>query len=155
MNRTLRPLVLAVASLVSISALAADPHDHHGADAQKLELNDGKKGETDAPLRKGMTAIKSSIETKVKHIHSGKMTAAEFAALGKEIDKELQGIFAACKLPPAADQNLHVVLVQVMNGTRTLQDPKAKHLSGVVEIIGALDAYGKHFDHPGWANVKH
>jgi hypothetical protein len=156
MNPSLRLPVLALAALLSLSAGAASPHaHHHDAGSLKLSLNAGQKWKTDAPLRKGMSVIKQAIETREARLHGGKMTAAEFATLGKEIDQAVQGIFAACRLPPAADQNLHLVLVQIMNGSRVLEDPKADHLQGVREITGALAAYGEHFDHPGWTPLKH
>jgi hypothetical protein len=53
-----------------------------------------------------------------------------------------------CVLEPAVDEQFHIVLEQVMEGVAALE--KGKTQPGAVAIVHALDAYGKHFEHPGW-----
>lgn len=155
---TARLLLPAAALLLPFLAWAAEDkeHAHHHDEAPAtLTLNDGKKWQTDAPLREGMTGIRDAIQVRVKRIHSGEMTKAEFEALGAAIDKHVASIFSSCKLPPAADQNLHVVLMDVMDGTKILKSGEGERLAGVVKIIRALERYGQHFDHAGWKGVQH
>ena len=59
----------------------------HGAAPAKLELNQGRKWETDAPLRQGMTSIRGAMETALGGIHEHKYTAAQYGALAV-LDKD-------------------------------------------------------------------
>lgn len=129
-------------------------HAHHGESARPV-LNDGKKWQTDPPLRKGMENIKKLVEAAVEPIHSGKMTNEGFEALGKKVDAEIANIFANCKLAPAADAVLHGVLATIMHGSELVKTSEGKRSAGVVKMIEALDSYGSLFEHPGWTKVKH
>ncbi len=130
-------------------------HGHPGAEAPKPKLDHGKKWKSDAPLRKGMEAIKSIVVTNLPRAHAGKMSDAEFEAMGKKVDAELAEIFANCKLAPDADQVLHGVLAQIMQGSRVLRSGEGKRTAGVVQMIKALNEYGTLFEHAGWTDVKH
>lgn len=156
--RTLAPgLVLAL--VIGSSSWAADPHadHHHPADPQlKLELNEGKKWKTDAPLRKGMDRIKSLIEADHPPIHQNRFTSEQYQALAARLDGPIAEIFKNCKLPPAADQMLHVVLVEIIEAGKVMKqdEPVAQKRKAAVRIIQALGRYGEYFDHPGWTKVR-
>jgi hypothetical protein len=129
-------------------------HDHHAAGALELQLNDGAKWETDAPLRQGMTDIRNEMAAALPQIHTNELPAEDYTPLANRIETHLQGVFANCKLPPAADAQLHVVLARVYGGVAAMKDsdhPRA----GAVQIVRALDAYADFFDHPGWKPLKH
>lgn len=149
-----------------LSATAAAQHDHgaahhdhghaHGEKPPKPKLDVGnKKWATDAPLRKGMSEIKTLVEAAIPGVHAGKMSDEQFAALGKKVDEQISSIFANCKLKPEADAVLHGVLAQIMEGSRIVQTGDGKRSSGVVKMIRALDEYGSLFQHDGWKKVKH
>lgn len=134
---------------------AAQEHDHGaGQGAPKLALNNGKKWQTDAALRSGMTAIRSDVQAAVKPIHTGKYSDAQYTELATKIEKQVGSIMANCKLPPDADAQLHLILSDVFAGTKAMKSGEDR-MGGVVKVIGALDSYGKYFDHAGWKGVAH
>ncbi len=149
-------LALGFASTAAAQHAHEDHHHGHaqGAKAPKPTLNDGRKWETDAPLRKGMQEIKALVEAAIGPVHAGKMTNGGYEALGKKVDAQISTIFASCKLKPEADAVLHGVLAQIMEGSNVVQTGE-KRTPGVVKMIRALDEYGTLFDHPGWTKVKH
>ncbi|MFZ2852675.1 MAG: hypothetical protein WAZ34_01015 [Rhodocyclaceae bacterium] len=144
------------------SAFAADhgahKHEHgHAATPEKLSLNDGRKWGTDEALRKGMENIRQAMDASLHQIHEGKLSTAGYAALAKKINEEVGEIVAHCKLDPKADAQLHVVIAEMGEGIEAMAGrlKKTKRLSGAVKILGALDHYNEHFDHPGWQAIKH
>jgi hypothetical protein len=149
-------LSLAVASA---SAVAAEHrHDHgHGAAPVKLELNKGRKWETDAPLRRGMENIRNSIDAVHHEIHENKLAAARYAELAKKVSGEVNGIVADCKLEPKADAQLHLVVAEILAGVEAMEGraKKMKRQAGALKVAGALEKYAAHFDHPGWQPLKH
>lgn len=151
-------LLLAAMTLAfPLTALAAESgHHDHGATHQKIELNAGKKWATDEPLRKGMGAIREQVAAALPAAHGGKLTAAQYEALGKDINTQLGDIVRNCKLDQKADAQLHIVIGELADGIETLEGkrPGKERASGVVKVAQALNAYGKHFDHAGWKAIK-
>jgi hypothetical protein len=138
------------------SLAAGDAHEHgHGAGAAKLELNHGKKWQTDAALRKGMEGIRSALAADLEAIHGNKATAKQYKALAKRIEGEVAGIVQNCKLEPEADAQLHVVIAELVEGAEAME---GKHKAGArragaERVAKALNAYGEHFDHAGWKRI--
>ena len=61
-------------------------------------------------------------------------------------------IIQNCKLPPAADAKLHLVIADLLTGIRVMRGEfagRSRH-DGAVLLHGALDAYGSYFDDPAW-----
>ena len=140
-------------------ALAASPaHDHgHGATEHTLQLNEGKKWETDAPLRAGMLEIRKSMAASLHAIHENKMSTRSYDRLAKQVHASVGQIVATCKLPPAADAQLHIVIADLLVGADQMAG-KVKgtpRMDGAVKVIGALEAYGEHFDDPGFQPIEH
>jgi hypothetical protein len=135
---------------------AADEHRHEAAHG-KLTLDHGEKWQTDAPLRVGMTRIRNTMNAKLHAIHEDKLGAADYTALGRTIDEDLAYIFRNCKLPPDADAMLHLLLAEVMQGTKAMkgEQPGTKPRDGAVGVVHALHQYAAHFDHPGFKPPKH
>jgi hypothetical protein len=139
---------------LAFGAYAAEPvgHQHDAAGLAALKLNAGKKWGTDEPLRKGMEEIRNAVAADKETIHAGKMNAAKYDALARTIDGQVVYIVENCKLPSDADAQLHLVLAEVTQGLDAVKG-KAKKISrraGVERIVASLNAYDKHFDHPGW-----
>jgi hypothetical protein len=136
-----------------LSVRAADPHQHgHDTPAAKLQLDHGKKWRTDEPLRRGMDSIRKAVHGAPAPLHKGTASAADYAPLGNRVEAEVGRIVKECKLPPAADAQLHIVVADLLAGAdamKSAKDAKAGR-AGLVKVDGALEAYGKHFDHPGW-----
>lgn len=133
---------------------AAEPHAH-GQDAvglAALKLDNSKKWATDAPLRRGMAEIRSAVAQTPAAVHAGTAKPEAYAALGQKVDQEVARIVAECKLAPAADAQLHLVIAEIMAGSDLMKEPQAGQSprEGVLRIAAALNAYGRHFDHPGW-----
>ena len=163
MNTSARPRRLLFALAAGLLALAATTgvraqHEHeHGHDSSaaavtQLKLDGEKKWPTDASLRAGMSAIHAAFEADHPAIHAGKQTDAQYDALASRIESQVNSIVAKCKLPPAADANLHFVIADLLQGISLMrgQDPKRTRHDGAALVHGALRAYGQYFDDPDW-----
>lgn len=131
----------------------AAAHDHgHAADAPaKLTLNKGKKWTTDAPLRQRMDEIRTLMVGKIPAIHGGKLTAAEYKALGATVEQKVGQIVAECKLPPEADAMLHLVVADLIAGADVMQGKAPGNPGeGAHKVVVAANEYGRYFDHKGW-----
>ena len=153
-------ILLAVAALTLASAGVRAQHEHeHGHDHDtataaivNLKLDGGEKWATDASLRKGMAEIRAAFEADHPAIHAGKETDAQYEALAGRIEAQVNTIVANCKLPPAADANLHYVIADLLQGVGLMrgQDPQRTRHDGAALVHGALRAYGQFFDDPNW-----
>lgn len=144
-------LVSAFAFAATGNALAADPHQHAAGEPAKLVLDHGKKWATDAPLRTGMTAIRDALAAKHEAIHKGRLAPADYKALGDTVEAQVASIVGQCKLEPAADANLHLVIAELLAGADAMQGKsKTTPAAGAAKVLNALNQYGKYFDHPGW-----
>ncbi len=133
--------VLAAGTAAGTSAWAASDHAHeHATAAHALKLNAGKKWASDEPLRQGMAKIRDAVEAKLPAVHRGKLSGAQYDALGGEIDAQIAGIVSNCKLDPAADEVLHVILADMMEGnevvlSRNGDDAEARALHGLSRAL--------------------
>ncbi len=148
-----RTLVLALAAAfstaVTLPALAAESHHSgHGAHAeasQKLTLNNGSKWKTDAPLRNGMLEIRDALERTHGHDSQG------LAELGKKMESEIAAIVMNCKLEPAADANLHVIIGELNAAADAFRGANSADAEEAMQRAAtATRAYATHFDHSGF-----
>jgi hypothetical protein len=159
-NRTiLMGAVAAAAMAVALGLPASAPaatDDHGAAQPHKLTLNDGRKWATDEPLRAGMGRIRGLVEPQLAAAHAGKLTPAQYRELATQVDLEIAGIVANCKLEPKADAMLHVVIADLGAGTEAMagKNPKLRAALGLVKVAEAVNQYGSHFDHPGFAPIR-
>jgi hypothetical protein len=149
-------LLWASVSFVAPEARAADEHSHDAAHGT-LQLNDGRKWTTDEPLRQAMTRLSAAMGARLPAIHEDTLPTADYAALGRAVDGEVGYMIENCKLPSDADAMLHLVLVDIMQGSEAMQGKAqgVKHRAGAVKIVKALYSYGRYFDHPGWQPPAH
>ena len=154
LTRTVLAAALALAFTGPVLA-ATDAHDHGAAGSAALELNQGKKWQTDEPLRKGMTNMRAALATDLKVIHANKATPQQYEALAAKLNGEVAYVVQNCKLDPKADAELHKVIAEVMGGAEAMEgkDPHADRRAGAVRVVKALNTYGKFFNHPGWRNL--
>jgi hypothetical protein len=146
-------LALSIAFVPVSGALAETAHDHSTSAAPpELVLDNGSKWQTDDPLRTGMSAIRTALESSLRAVHDGKFAAQDYVTLASSLEKEVDGIVANCKLPEAADEQLHIVLTQLLEGTGMMNDAGGQE-EGVIKAVEAANAYGEHFDHPGWQKL--
>jgi hypothetical protein len=146
----MRPLkgaiILGAAAAFAAPGLAADkPLWHqHAAPEARLTLNQGRKWPTDVPLRQGMENIRAALAG-----------STDDAALARDVRAEVADMVQNCRLEPAADAQLHVVLVQFMAGAEAMEGAVEDETpqAGRRRISNALNVYGRHFDHPGWSDL--
>lgn len=159
MKKFLPALLFTLACSPIAGVMAADSHDHgshnsHAANSA-LTLNNGKKWATDEPLRKGMGNVRNLIEKHVHASHGKAAKNADYDALAKSLQNEVNQIFQNCRLDKKADAALHVILSDVLHGISVLQGKqKAKRADGVTHIAHALENYNTYFDHPKWAALS-
>ncbi len=140
----------------ALAATAADSHSH-GHGTVKLQLDAGKKWATDEALRRSMGGIREAMAASLQDIHRNRMSAQAYDALSKSVEGEVARIVAECKLDPKADEQLHVVLADVLDGVERMAG-KAKgksRRSGADKVAGALASYAKYFDDPGFKPLAH
>ena len=155
MKSTLIHTALAAAIAFGAPVLAAEPAHEHAAGGAALELNQGKKWQTDEPLRKGMGSMHAALAKDLKVIHANQASAAQYEALAAKLNAEVAYVVQNCKLEPKADAELHKVIGEVLGGAEAMQGKGAgvERRDGAVRVARALNAYGEHFDHPGWRNL--
>lgn len=147
-------LVVGLASLAG-GALATTPHsdDGHGAVAHELRLDQGKRWPTDEPLRQGMSDIRAAMATAFPQIHGGQFTSAQYRALAARLQERVDHVVGNCRLPEEADAQLHLVLMAIVEGTEAMRSGSDR-LGGAMRVIQAIEAYGRHFDHPNWGTSQ-
>ena len=158
-------LKILLVTLTSLALLAATPsvvlaqHEHQqqethgsGSAVAQLQLKDGQKWQTDAPLRLGMANIRAAFDADHPAIHAGKQTDDQYAALATRIDQQVKSIVANCRLPADADANLHLVVADLLQGVSLMrgEDTARSRHDGAALVHGALKAYGQYFDDPAW-----
>ena len=139
-------------ALAPTGVIAAEPHSH--AATAKISLDHGKKWPTDEALRRGMGEIRNAMADAVPAIHRDKFSSGEFEKLAGRVQGQIDYVTANCKLPEAADHQLHVVLEHILDGIAAMKADKGRD-QGAVKIVQALDLYGAHFNHAGWKKLKH
>ena len=150
-----------LATLVSLAIGAALPaaaqsHEHHHeAPAATLQLDaGGAKGQTDKPVRQAMGVMRTEFAGKLHAIHTGSLGKDGYAALGKTIEAQIAVIVSNCKLGTKADAMLHIVIGELMQAADVLQGKAAGEPAPAAhQAVEALNAYGKHFRHPGWRTI--
>lgn len=145
-------LVSALALGTAGSALAAAGHSHD-AGAMTLTLDHGRKWPTDESLRTGMSGIRAAMAAVLEPIHKNALPAARYGDLAAAIEAQVERIVKDCKLPDAADAQLHIVLAQIQEGVEGMKGTERQ--AGAMKVVTALDAYGKHFDDAGWTPLAH
>ena len=159
-NRSLSTTAIAAAAMVlalgrpAMSQTAA--HDHGAAAPHELTLNQGRKWATDAPLRAGMARIRGLVEPRIGAAHAGKLTPVQYRELATQIETEVGGIVANCKLEPKADAMLHLVIADIGAGTDTMagKNAAAAPAAGLMQVARAVNRYGSHFDDPGFTPIR-
>ena len=144
-------IVAAVAGGTAVPAWAADAHSHSAGAPAALALDHGKRWTTDARLRLRMNEVRALMAPKIAAIHAGRLAPAEYQALGSEVEAKVAAIVAECKLPPAADAMLHLIVADLVAGADLMQGKTAGDpAEGAHRVVTAANAYGRYFNHAGW-----
>ena len=124
-------------------------HDHDDHSAGALALNAGEKWATDEPLRLGMQRIRDAVISALAGPEQHKLNQEQAKSLADTVQKNVTYLIQNCKLEPAADANLHVLITELMQGAAMVSSNPPSH-EGVAKLVHALSAYPKYFDHPNW-----
>jgi hypothetical protein len=119
----------------------------------RLVLDNGRKWATDVPLRQGMDGIRTAMASRIPAIHAGKLKAADYQALGGEVEAHVADIVGNCKLSPEADAVLHVVVADLLAGADQMKSGKDA-AAGAHKVVVAANDYARYFDHPGWKPLR-
>ncbi len=149
LSKLFLPTVIALGFTLGLPALTAQPHTHDTAGAIQLRLDNGKKWQTDDVLRHGMSEIRAAMSESLTPIHQNTFTSTQYDALAARIQAQIDYVVGNCKLPEEADQQLHLVLEQIIDGVAELKATTDRD-QGAVKIVQALAQYGEYFDHAGW-----
>lgn len=151
--------VFAALFLAAGPALAAnDAHDHgHAAASATLQLNAGKKWETDAPLRQAMAQIRRQMAGSLHAIHENRLPAKGYDRLALTVEKAVGEMVANCKLGPQADEQLHIIIADLLAGAEQMagKSNQAKRMDGALKVIDALENYSRYFDDSGFRPITH
>jgi len=144
----------------SFAAAEATAHGHeHGATGTTatLQLNAGKKWQSDAALRQAMGNIRQELAASLHQIHENRLSNKEYDKLAQKVERGVGDIVANCKLEPKADAQLHLIVAEMLEGAEKMAGKvkQAKRQSGAVVVIGALEKYGTYFDDPGFKPIAH
>lgn len=164
MRRNPAVLFLGLGLAAGGHAVAAEHgHDHgqaqaHGdaagapAGLSALTLNHGKRWATDEGLRQGMTHIRKLMDAAIPAIHADEFDAARYTELAGRLHGEVGSIIVNCRLDQETDAALHRVLNEVLTGIDQMKAEAGAGTGhdGAISVLGALDAYGTYFNHPGW-----
>lgn len=146
--------LLAASLLAAGTGLAAEAeHGHHSAvPATGLHLNHGQKWETDAALRQAMSGLRQSMAKHLTAIRENRLSAQQYAALAQTVNGAVSNIVAQCKLPPASDEQLHLIVAEFLAGAEQMagKNPSGSAQQGAIKVIDALDSYGHYFNDPGF-----
>ncbi len=163
MARSIRNSFIGTAAALALIAASVGPalaqtaaHRHDAATPHKLTLNQGRKWATDEPLRVGMGRIRDLVEPQLGAAHAGKLTPVQYRELAAQVETEVGGIVANCKLEPKADAMLHLVIADIGAGTDAMagKDAKTRPALGLVKVAQAMNQYGSHFDQPGFKPIR-
>lgn len=147
----------AMAAALSLPAPAQTAtHDHSAAAPHELTLNEGRKWATDTPLRTGMERIRGLVEAQLGAAHAGALKPAQYRELAMQVETEVGGIVANCKLEPKADAMLHLVIADILAGADTMagKNANAGPALGLVKVAQAVNQYGSYFDAPGFKPIR-
>lgn len=155
---TLLAVLMLAASASAQAAGSQGGHDHHGhgsGEPQKLQLDAGRKWGTDKFLRQAMEGINQAMDGALPLIHKHRFGGQEYQALAATVRQKVAYAVENCRLEPRADAMLHLVIADLLAGAEAMEarDDHARH-QGAVRVLQALQAYGKHFQHPGWRAAK-
>lgn len=128
--------------------------EHHSGHTMKLALNQGRKWSTDEPLRQGMNDIRTAL-TAHHTMAKADVTSEHYKALGETVEYQVGKIVENCKLEPAADANLHIIVADLVAAADTLQGKNGEApRHGTKKAVMALNQYARYFDHPGFQPLR-
>ena len=138
--------VIVLFNLILGSSLASEHKKHHHDDASKsMSLNNGKKWEVDAIMRKNMLAIHEKLEKTKELIKTNKIKKNDYSELSEVISTSAQSIATNCKMEPKADSTFHVILEDLFSLSESLKESN-KTKDSIKHLTHAFEKYSKYFN---------
>lgn len=128
-------------------------HDHgamHGSGELDLQRPDDGKWASDTSLRQGMSDLRKAFRPAHDAYRNDRFDAEQAAELADAVEEAVNFMFANCQLPADADAELHKLLAAALGAEKSLRESDDLH-EGLHRLHRVLQAYGEHFEHPGWA----
>jgi hypothetical protein len=149
--RNIHAIALAAALGLCAPLVFAQHHEHHPAPATTAATTAPvQRFATDAPLRKYMQSIRTSVAA-LEHGEHGHLDAGQVTTLATGIQRDIGNIVAECKLPADADAALHGIIgALALNADKLKANPQAA--GAVAALSAALGAYAVQFDDPATGN---
>ncbi len=136
--------------------LAATDHDHgHANGATALQLDEGTRWDTDAPLRKAMGKVNESMRQALPAIHENRLSAVQYDQLAEEVRSQVAYMVENCKLGAEADAQLHLIISRLLAGADAMVDTRATQRDGAITVVGALGDYASYFADDTFTPIKH
>lgn len=139
----------------SLAAASHDHGDHDGHGAQALQLDEGKRWATDAPLRQAMGTVNESMRQALPAIHEDRLPAAEYAQLTEQVRTQVAYMVENCNLPADADAQLHLIIARMLNGADAMSGAADTRRDGAINVLGALGDYAHYFADDSFKPIEH
>lgn len=148
-------LAFPLGTMTGVAAAAEAAHSHGHEVHGTMELNQGKKWETDAALRQGMENLHRIVSTGLNNARGNRLKPDDYKTMSGEIMTQFTYIVENCDLEPEADAQLHILLGDIVQGVEVIEgkmkSEQPEH--GLNRMAKALNNYGTYFDHPNWENL--
>lgn len=149
-------LMLGGSALSHAGASVAATHAHgHAEGAQALQLDNGKRWATDAPLRQAMGILNDSMRQSLPGIHAGTLSPAQYLQLAEQVRAQAAYMVEHCTLSPAADAQLHLIIGRLLAGADSMAADPSVQREGALSVLGALGDYASHFSDAGFSPIVH
>jgi hypothetical protein len=104
-----------------------------------------------------MGNIRQAMAGSLHAIHENRLSQRGYAGLAKKVENEVGNIVANCKLDPKADQQLHLIVAELLEGAGQMagKTKTGQRQDGAVQVIGALEKYGQYFADTGFKPIEH
>jgi len=151
LNTPLLALVLIIAGINL--ATAQDEHQEHeqhtAEHAGELDLARPVSGKwaSDESLRQGMSELQAAFEPHHTAYQEDGFDRGQAAELADTIEEKVNFMIANCKLPAAADAELHKLLAAALGAARSLRESDDLH-KGLHKLHQVLQTYTDYFEHP-------
>ncbi len=151
-------VLAALVAIPALPALAAPQHTHEAAAAtHQLQLNAGQKWQTDAPLRANMASLRTSLQPLLPGIHADTLKPEDYRQLAATVEARVTDIVRQCRLPAAADAQLHIIVGELFAGAGAMKGTDSAHTprDGAVQVVAAVNDYARYFNDPGFKPLGH
>lgn len=152
------PFLLFFTLSVSMTTVASEPAPEEGdsrrpaSALEEIELNDGRKWDTDDSLRRGMNAIRHAFVSIHEEVRTGKAGAFDYQYLSDAITVQLDTTSNIVRLNPEARAQAEIIFANLRHAAELLTDSD-RPTDGMHLIHDVFVAYGETFEHPGWDPV--